>query len=259
MASGGLKQTVAVICFLAAVVLLVAAFRGLQRDEYRPRPRGLQHWGRQAEESKDTREACLAVTEIGRSRSPQAREKLVGLLENKRAPVAAAAARELGRRGEKEALGPLVRQLKRPEPTVRFATIKALQDIGDVSATGALKAHAHVENPFGADAAWALGRLKDAKTGKIPTAAEDALIDLLASNSPRIRLGAIYGLKDGGTKRALRPLERLAADPFRGFSKELISKPVVERGLPQAGWVAGPCRDAIKAIRAREKATGGKR
>jgi HEAT repeat protein len=257
LASGNIKQTVAIICFLAAVVLLVGVIRSRQSQTYRSAPRTAERWKRRAEQSKDPRERCKAVREIAASGSPGTDDILIDLLKEKDEYVAATAANALGRRGKPKAVEPLVEQLNHPGRSAKFAAIAALARLGDPRAAPALEREASQNRLFAGDAAAALGRLKDAKTGGIAVAAEDALIGLLKSSSPRVRLGAILGLKQGGTARALPALEELAARPFEGLDRAAITRPVMEGQVAKPEWIAKPCRQAIGVIRERMAKAGG--
>lgn len=257
MPSERVKTCIAGGCVLAALGVLgwtVYSRRSGQSAGFVPTVGQALH---RAQSSEDPREACTAVSEIGRSSDGEAVPVLVRLLESPREAVAAAAARELGRRREGSAVQMLVKQLDRADPVVQFAAIKALEDIGAPAAVAGLQKIVGDLGPFAADAAWALGRLKDPATGRIPRAAENALIGYLASPVPRIRLGAVYGLKDGGTSRALPALEKLARNPFDGLHPAILAKPAVENKMPEPEWIAKPCREAMEAIESRSMQKGG--
>jgi HEAT repeat protein len=251
MGSETIRRCGAAVVLLLALGVFTAVMHRSRQEQYRAPVRGIAEWRRSAEGSSDVREQCQAVVQIGRSNDPAAAATLVSLLDSPHLPVVTVAARELGRRKATIAVEPLIRVLEQPDPNVKFATIKALQDIGDGRAAQALRHQVRDENPFAADAAWALGRLKDAATGVIPSAAEEMLIELLESPHPRIRQGAVLGLRDGGTERALPALQKLLADPFHGFDPELLKTPVMEGELPSPEILAAPCRDAIEAIQKR--------
>jgi len=257
MASQTPKVALAAGLLVAAGALCFFAYRSQTKEEYAPPALGVEHWERKAKHSQDLRARCAAVPEIAKSEDPRAVPVLLETLKSKEPEVAEAAARWLGKRREKKAVEPLVKQLERKSTIVKFATIKALQRIGDPRALEGLKSQVTRENGLAADAAWAIGKLKD-PAGRIPQQAEDALIGYLSSPVPKICLGAIYGLRDGGTERALPALEKIAADPLGGLDKELISQPVMEGRTAEPEWIGRPCREAVKAIRARTKQGGGK-
>jgi len=247
------KVVLAAGLLAAAGVLCFVAYRSQTKEEYTPPVLGVEHWARKARHSQDVRARCAAIPRLGRSKAPQAVSALLELLSSPQAPVAEASARWLGKRREKRAVMPLVKQLERKSSIVRFATIKALQRIGDPRALEGLKSQVVRKNRLAADAAWAIGKLKDAKTGRIPRAAEDALIAYLSSPVPKIRLGALYGLRDGGTERALPALKKLAADPFGGIDPDILKTPTAEGRKATPDIIRGPCIEAIRAIETRAK------
>jgi hypothetical protein len=251
MGSETTKVLLAGVLLVASVAATVFALRGCRPESYRPPARGVEHWERKAKHAGEVRTRCVAVQELSKSPAPQAVPVLLETLTDKSAPVAAASARALGERRERRAVVPLTKQLERKSTIVKFATIKALQDIGDPRALEGLKSQVTRENALAADAAWAIGRLKDPRTGRLPKQAEDTLIKFLASPIPKIRLGAIYGLRDGGTAQALPALRKLARDPFDGILPEILARPVPEMGKPKPILLGGPCREAIRAIEAR--------
>ena len=261
MSSAPVKHILAVALLLGAVALLAFAFHSRRSTAPMSFKKDAGHWDRKAH-SAEPRSRSEALAKLRHYPSPQTVQTFVRALADPDPPVVAQAARGLARHPDqpkvrKEALTPLMQHLERDpkqvSTTVKFAVIKALQEVGDPRALNALKNQVVAENSVAADAAWAIGRLRDGKTGRIPPAAEDALIAYLFSPIPKIRQGAILGLQTGGTERALAELKRLAADPFHGIPREYLKSPIAEIGLPKPEMIAGPCREAIKAIEARLK------
>ena len=172
-------------------------------------------------------------------------------------PVVAAAIRALGVKKDPRSVPVIARRLTRSteETTlVRFAAVRALRDIGDPHAFAALKTQVTRRNPVAIDAVWAMGWLRDPETGLIPPAVEGQLIAYLGHPVPRIRLGAVYGLGAGGTRRGLAALETLTKDPLGGIGAEFLEEPVAELAKGEKArreLVAAPCTRAIDAIRAR--------
>lgn len=250
----------------AAAVFFTYVLRGRKDEAYRPETLGAEHWARKVDHP-DTKTRCEALATLSQSPSAETVAIFVRKLDDPSPPVVAAAARALASHPEKslvarKAVMPLMKKLDDPENTptmIEFAAIKALEKIGDPRALPALRKHVTARNPLAADAAWAIAGLKDPRTGRIPAEAEDALIEYLGSQRPRIVLGAIFGLRDAGTERALGALRKLAAAPFANFPKALLNRTLPEFGKPQPAMIGNPCREAIKAIQARTKAGQGGR
>ena len=262
MSSDTTKRIVAIVLTVLAVGLCIYVLWGRKTRTYTEAPRDSDYWIRKADHP-DVRTECQALAKLGRMKDPAVVPVLIEKLEKGRPAASAQAARGLALHGKGQkavadkALPALTKQLERESTIVKFAVVKALRDIGDPRSLPGLQGQVRTNSVVAADAAWAIGRLKDGKTGGIPRAAEDALIGYLSSPIPRIRLGALLGLRDGGTRRALPALETLKADPLGGLDHKFISTPIVEGRVAEPDWIGRPCREAIKAIRARMKKTEG--
>ena len=244
------NSLVAVCLLLAAVGLLGYAFWARSRDQYTPRLLGPTHYERKAFH-EEPRTQCESIELLARTEGVRALPTLLEKLQSTQDEVVAVTARCLAQYGGKQAVQPLAAQLQRNSTIVKFAVVKALETIADPAALSALKSQVTPESPVASDAAWAIGRLKDPATGRIPREAEDALISYLNSPMPRVRMGAILGLADGGTERALQPLRQLAADPLKGLDPDILSRPAAEGRPPDPSILANPCGQAIRAIEQR--------
>jgi len=255
----GVKTALALLALAGAVVLCYFAYEGLRAKAPQPEPPDLEDYARKARYGTDPRARCEAIQKVGRDASPDAVPVLLETLQDPNEYVAAASARFLGKRRVTEAVEPLTRQLERDSRDLRRATIYALGDIGHPSAAKALAGQITARNPFAADAAWAMGKLRDPKTGGIPDDAEQALIELLDSSVLRIRIGAIHGLRLGArSQAAVDALDDLKRDPKRGLDEAIFTDPrtgkprmILEKFPASPTHITIFCQWAIDAIRAR--------
>lgn len=250
MGSEQRKMMLAGALAAAAAAVCVYAFVGRSREKYAPLVPGPKDYARKAYH-EEVRTQCEAVDRLAETRAPEAMPVLLDRLQNGTDEVAATSARWLGTYGDRASVQPLAKQLETRPTLVKFAVVKALEKIADPEALTALKAQVTEQSGVAADSALAIGRLKDPKTGAIPAAAEDALIEYLLSPIPKIRMGAILGLRDGGTARAPEPLRRLAADPLKGIAPAILARPVDEGRMATPEILGSPCAEAIRAIEQR--------
>ncbi|MFO7898122.1 MAG: hypothetical protein R6V58_03565 [Planctomycetota bacterium] len=265
-----IKAPLAVLVFLVAVGCLFYVVRGRRAGRYTEKELGTDHQTRVALHGDEPRAQVEAAIELGKPKdTPEERELARATLEEvvqdkgAAAPVTAAAARSLGKMKDPRSVPAIARRLEQPseETTmVKFAAIKALERIADPSGFEALTRQVTADNSVATDAAWAMGELRDPDTGRIPPYVEDKLIEYLKHPAPKIRIGAIYGLEEGGTEKGLAALRELAKHPFRGIRPSILEQPLPEMGKPKPGLILAPCRRAIQAIEARigaEPAQGG--
>ena len=259
--SHSVKTVIAGLLLLVGGVLFVLAFLGPSSARYRPPDTFREaHLARVAKYAPEARMRCEAIARLantptqGDSKSDAiVVPALLQTLEDPNPSVAASAAQALGKRREPAAVQPLIRRLNEDRPgLLTFSAIKALERIGDPAALETLQRVVEKAGELAPDAALAIGRLRDRRTGKIPRSAEDALIRYLSSPIPKLRQGALYGLREGGTRRALGPLKKLLAAPFAGIDPEIVNTPLPGLGLPQPSIIGEPCREAIEAIEVRE-------
>lgn len=256
-----IKAPLAVLLFLAAAGCLFYVIRGRRAGGYREKELGTDHQVRVALHGDEPRAQVESIIELSKPKEkPEERELARATLEevvrNREvaAPVTAAAARSLGKMKDPRSVPAIAKRLEEPseEPTmVKFAAIKALERIGDPSGFEALTRQVTADNSVATDAAWAMGELRDPDTGRIPPYVEDKLIEYLKHPVPKIRIGAIYGLEEGGTEKGLAALRELAKHPFRGIRPSILNTALPEMGKPKPVLILAPCRRAIEAIEAR--------
>jgi len=259
--SHGLKTAIAGLLLLVGGVLFVLVLRGRSSQTYRaPDTFREAHLARVAKYAPETRTRCEAIARLANTPTQGDGKSdaivvpaLLQTLDDPNPSVAASAAQALGKRREPAAVQPLIRRLNENRPgLLTFSAIKALERIGDPAALETLQRVVEKAGELAPDAALAIGRLRDRRTGKIPQSAEDALIRYLSSPIPKVRQGALYGLREGGTRRALGPLKKLLADPFAGLDPKIVGTPLPEIGLPHPSLLGEPCQEAIEAIEVRE-------
>ena len=256
------KSPLAVLILALSVAALISALQSGRRPSYQEVELGTEHQARLARHGDEPRERVQSCIALGSPKDTPKEDELARLtlketvLDREAPPtVVAAAARSLGRRRDPAALAAITQRLEDPsaEPTmVKFAAIRAVGDIGDPKGFDALARQVTTENSVAADAAWAMGRLRDTDTGRIPPHVEEKLIEYLWHPAPKIRIGAIYGLETGGTEKGLAALRELAKDPFHRLSQAALEVELEDGlGRPTPDLILAPCRRAIGVIEAR--------
>ncbi len=159
-------------------------------------------------------------------------EELVRALGHEDGTVRTAAAAKLGRLGDPRALGPLLRTLQDRNPDVRLAAAKALAGIGRPAVGPLVQALHQQEARVREVAAWALGRIRDARVVqpliralsdedvRVREAAAHALAWLFSSvtsalgdRDDQIRTSTMAVIGKLGNPRVLRFLSKAARDP----------------------------------------------
>ena len=279
MDSDTTKKTFAIALTVLAAGVCIYVVWGRKAGTYKEAARDNDYWTRKVDD-EDPRARANAVARLQKNPTPETVDILVRKLDDEHSPVVASAARGLARHTDRErvkerALPALIEKLGHPEDLgtpAKDGLIRAVGRIGVGSpeAVVALGKHVTRDGALAADAAWAIGKLRDPATGRMPREGEDALIGYLSSDIPKIIIGAFYGLREGGsTQRSLDALERLMATlkknmetkgdrPLDGIiAAEILAVPLPEDPAPHqrkmAGLLMRPCQQAIKAVRARLK------
>ena len=257
-----LKLALAALLLVSAGALAVRTLGGCQAGGYVEPKLGAADHVREALHGDEARSRLESIAALGKSEDPLARTTLEKVLEqaDAPAPVVAAAARALGRRKDPRSVRAIAKRLEDPAAEsvmVKAAAIRALERIGHPGAFDALRKQVTPQNPVAADAVWAMGRLRDPETGRLPPGVEGQLIAYLAHPIPKVRMQAIDGLRAGGTERALPELEELLKKPLNGIRSDIRDRPLPDWDGPKSELIAAPCRRAIEAIRQRLGKEGG--